>query len=148
MRGHPASDCRDPWDADPAVISLLGGASNESKQALENIQDNTPGEGPDISSEGRQEGIEDLCCWQAVPVRWVTNLLHLDTFFDFFWNHQEENMFFLQRPNVFFVRPVSVSGYFTGSFSLKNQTAPAALPKADIAYTAPSPRTHWSDPAK
>ena len=55
-------------NAELAVISLLGGASDESKQALENIQDNTPGEGPDDGAEGRPEGIEDLCCWQAVRV--------------------------------------------------------------------------------
>jgi hypothetical protein len=55
-------------NAELAVISLLGGANDESKQALENIQDNTPGESPDDSTEGRQEGIEGLCRWEAVPV--------------------------------------------------------------------------------
>ena len=72
-------------NAELAVISLLGGASDESKQALENIQDNTPGESPDDGTEGRQEGIEDLCRWQAVPVTQATNLLHLTIFSDSFW---------------------------------------------------------------
>ena len=72
-------------NAELAVISLLGGASDESKQALENIQDNTPGESPDDGAEGRQEGIEELCRWQAVPVTWATNPLHLTIFSYIFW---------------------------------------------------------------
>jgi hypothetical protein len=50
-------------DVHSAAISLLGGASDESIQDVEDLQDNTPGEGPENGAEGRQEGIERLCRW-------------------------------------------------------------------------------------